>query len=85
VFKNPPGRFAGQLIETAGLKGTSVGDVQISEKHGNFFVNRGRATAADLLALIRIAQRRVEEVHNVHLEPEILMLGDWDREELADL
>ena len=62
VFKNPPGGFSGQLIETAGLKGTTVGGAQISEKHGNFFVNRGQATAADVLALVQIAQRRVEEV-----------------------
>lgn len=82
VFKNPYAVHAGRLIDTAGLKGTAVGDAQISTKHGNFFVNRGQARAADVVALIRLARRRVEEVHGVRLDTEILFVGDWDPESL---
>ncbi len=86
VFKNPgPGRYSGQLIEAAGLKGTAVGDMQISEKHGNFFVNKGRARAADVVALIRLARERVAEAHGVRLEPEILFAGDWAAGDLEGL
>ena len=85
VFKNPPGDFSGRLIDLAGLKGKAVGDAQISEKHGNFFVNRGSARASDVVALIRLAQQRVLEVHGVRLEPEILLVGDWPAEEIAGL
>jgi UDP-N-acetylmuramate dehydrogenase len=78
VFKNPaPDLAAGLLIDTAGLKGHAVGDAQISERHGNFFVNRGRARAADIVTLIRQARRRVQEVHGVHLDIEILLVGEW--------
>src|SRR5262249_5081415 len=82
VFKNPPGDFAGRFVEVAGLKGTAVGDAQISAKHGNFFVNRGRARAADVVALIRLARRRVLDASGVRLEPEILFVGDWRPEDL---
>jgi UDP-N-acetylmuramate dehydrogenase len=82
VFKNPYPDHAGRLIEVAGLKGTTVGEAQISLKHGNFFVNRGRATAADLVALVRLARRRVEAACGVRLETEILCVGDWRPEEL---
>ena len=58
VFRNPAPDFAGRLIDTAGLKGDSAGGAQISERHGNFFVNRGQAHAADVVALIRRARRR---------------------------
>ncbi|MBI3970998.1 MAG: UDP-N-acetylmuramate dehydrogenase [Chloroflexi bacterium] len=85
VFKNPPGDFSGRLIETAGLKGTAVGDAQISEKHGNFFVNRGSARAADVIALTRLARARAQDVHGVRLEIEILLAGDWPAEEVKDL
>ncbi|HEU5394560.1 MAG TPA: UDP-N-acetylmuramate dehydrogenase, partial [Candidatus Methylomirabilis sp.] len=71
VFKNPPGDFAGRLIEGAGLKGTRVGDAMISPKHGNFFLNLGRATARDVLALIALAQERVRERTGVSLELEV--------------
>ncbi|MGH2354840.1 MAG: UDP-N-acetylmuramate dehydrogenase, partial [Chloroflexota bacterium] len=67
------------------LKGTAVGDAQISLKHGNFFVNRGRATAADVIALIRLARQRVEGVHGVRLQIEILLTGDWPAEEVEGL
>lgn len=85
MFKNPSPQFSGQLIELAGLKGTSAGDAQISQKHGNFFVNRGHASALDVVRLIRIAQARVEQVHGVRLQVEILLTGDWPPEEIAGL
>ena len=82
VFKNPPSDHAGRLIDVAGLKGTTVGGAQISLKHGNFFVNRGQARAADVVSLIRLARRRVEEESGVRLETEILFAGDWAPEDL---
>ena len=82
VFKNPYPDHAGRLIEAAGLKGTAAGDAQISLKHGNFFVNRGRARAADVVALIRLARERVEAASGVRLETEILFAGDWRPEDL---
>lgn len=77
VFKNPPGDFAGRLIEGCGLKGTRQGDAMISDKHANFIVNLGAARAEDVLALIRLAQSTVLERHGVSLEPEVHMVGDW--------
>lgn len=74
VFKNPDkekGIFSGKLIEAAGLKGTQVGGAEISEKHGNFIVNRGGATAADILKLITLVQTKVKEQSGVELQPEI--------------
>jgi len=76
VFKNPPGDFAGRLIEAAGLKGIRVGDAQISTKHANFIVNRGRARASDILALIQLAQEKVAQEFGVHLELEIEVVGN---------
>ena len=74
VFKNPPGDYAGRLIEQAGLKGRTIGGAQISEKHANFIVNRGGATCADVLALIDLMQRTVYDRTQVQLEPEVQML-----------
>jgi UDP-N-acetylmuramate dehydrogenase len=76
VFKNPkPGEVhSGSLIEKAGLKGLRVGGAQISEKHGNFIVNRGRATAADILALITEVKKRVRDMSGIALEEEIVLL-----------
>lgn len=76
AFKRPEGYFAGKLIEDAGLKGFSVGDAQVSEKHAGFIINRGEATAADVEALIREIQKRVYENSGVMLEPEIRMTGE---------
>ena len=81
-LQEPPSDHAGRLIDVAGLKGTAVGGAQISLKHGNFFVNRGQARAADVVALIRLARRRVEEESGVRLETEILFAGDWAPEDL---
>lgn len=71
TFKRPVGHFAGALIEQCGLKGTSVGGAQVSEKHAGFIVNTGGATAADVLKLIELVQRTVRERTGVELEPEI--------------
>src|SRR3989442_1784236 len=75
VFKNPEGEPAGRLIETAGLKGAQVGDAQVSPLHANFIVNRGRATARDVLALIRKVGQTVEEKTGVTLQLEVKIVG----------
>jgi UDP-N-acetylmuramate dehydrogenase len=75
VFKNPPGDFAGRLIEAAGLKGRRVGGAEISSVHANFIVNRGGATAGDVLALIEEVRERVRERSGTALEPEVRILG----------
>lgn len=75
TFKRPEGFFAGKLISDAGLRGYRVGGAQVSEKHCGFVINRGGATAADVLALIRHVQDVVGQTFGVHLEPEIRMLG----------
>jgi len=77
MFKNPPGDYAGRLIEAAGLKGVRIGDAEISPLHANFFINHGRATASDIKALIDLAQRTVAEKSGVQLELEIELLGEW--------
>ena len=75
VFRNPEGDFAGRLIEAANLKGCRVGGAEISSMHANFIVNRGSATAADVLALIERAQTAVAEMHGIRLEPEVRIVG----------
>jgi UDP-N-acetylmuramate dehydrogenase len=77
IFRNPPGHFAGRLIEKAGLKGRRIGDAQISERHANFIVNLGKARAADVKALMDEIVARVEESSGMRLEPEVKLLGDW--------
>jgi UDP-N-acetylmuramate dehydrogenase len=77
MFKNPPGDYAGRLIEAAGLKGTQVGGAQISPVHANFFVNIGSAAASDVKALIDLAQERVRRCFGVELELEIELVGNW--------
>jgi len=77
TFKNPPGDYAGRLIEAAGLKGTRIGGAEISPVHANFIVNQGYATANDYYQLIRLVQRKVEEKFGVKLEPEIEFIGEW--------
>ncbi|HEY61796.1 MAG: UDP-N-acetylmuramate dehydrogenase [Anaerolineales bacterium] len=79
MFKNPVGDYAGRLIEAAGLKGTVVGDAMISDLHGNFFVNRGNASAMDIHRLIELARTKVEEMFGVHLELEIEYIGNWNK------
>lgn len=77
MFKNPPQDYAGRLIDEAGLKGYSVGAAQISERHGNFFVNLGGAKASDVRELIQVARSAVLERFGVKLELEIEFVGDW--------
>jgi UDP-N-acetylmuramate dehydrogenase len=76
VFKNPREIPAGRLIEEAGLKGIRTGDAQISEKHGNFIVNRGHATAGEILFLIALVQQRVFEATGHALETEVRIIGE---------
>jgi len=75
VFKNPPGSFAGQLIEAAGLKGERIGGAQISTTHANFIVNTGGATASDVISLIAKARALVRFRTGIVLEPEVQILG----------
>jgi UDP-N-acetylmuramate dehydrogenase len=75
TFKRPEGNFAGALIEQCGLKGVSVGGAQVSEKHAGFIINRGGATAADILSLIKHVQARVKAQTGVSLETEIRLIG----------
>jgi UDP-N-acetylmuramate dehydrogenase len=77
VFKNPPGDSAGRLIQAAGLKGTREGAAVISPLHGNFIVNEGGATAADVARLIERARAEVRRRFNAELEPEVEMVGRW--------
>lgn len=75
-FKNPAsGKPAGELIDLAGLKGKQIGDAAVSSKHANFIVNTGSASAADILALMRYVQKTVSDKFNVHLEPEVKIVG----------
>jgi UDP-N-acetylmuramate dehydrogenase len=80
VFINPPGYYAGKLIEEAGLKGISVGDAQISELHANFIINLGNAAAKDVLTLIHLVIERVLTQSGIKLETEVRIMG----EDLAD-
>jgi UDP-N-acetylmuramate dehydrogenase len=75
VFKNPPGAFAGKLIEAAGLKGERIGGAQISPIHANFIVNTGSATASDVISLIAKARALVRFRTGIVLEPEVKILG----------
>jgi UDP-N-acetylmuramate dehydrogenase len=77
IFKNPPGNFAGRLLEGAGLKGTRHGGAAFSEQHANFIVNLGGAHADDVRTLIEIARSKVKEQSGVLLEPEVRLVGDW--------
>ena len=81
TFKRPTGYFAGKLIDDAGLRGLRVGDAQVSEKHCGFVVNRGNATAADVLSLCAQVRERVREAFGVELELEVRRLGDFDAQE----
>lgn len=75
IFKNPEGSHAGKLVDQTGLKGIRVGDAEISRVHGNFMINRGNASSAEVLALINLARRRVREETGYCLEPEVLLWG----------
>ncbi len=80
MFKNPPGEAAGRLIDAAGLKGAQHGSAQISTRHANFFVTQPGVTAADIVALIRLARRTVRERFGIALALEIIPLGRWEQD-----
>jgi UDP-N-acetylmuramate dehydrogenase len=75
VFKNPPGDFAGRLIESVGLKGRRIGGAEISQLHANFITNLGGATAGDIQALIEEVQKQVYDATGIRLVPEVRILG----------
>ena len=77
VFRNPPGDYAARLIEVCGLKGRRNGGAQVSEKHANFIVNLGTATAADIENLIHTVQDIVRREKGILLEPEVRIAGDF--------
>ncbi|MGH2473267.1 MAG: UDP-N-acetylmuramate dehydrogenase [Candidatus Limnocylindria bacterium] len=77
IFRNPPGDFAGRLIEAAGLKGRAIGGATVSEKHANFIVNTSGATASDVRALMALIQQEVAKRFDVRLVPEVELVGDW--------
>jgi UDP-N-acetylmuramate dehydrogenase len=76
IFKNPPGEYAGRLVERVGLKGTRIGNAMFSSKHGNYIVNLGGARAADVLALVALARERVRDAAGVDLELEVKVVGE---------
>ena len=77
MFKNPNGDYAGKLIEASGLKGTRIGNAEISSLHGNFFINHANTRAEDIRALVELVQKTVKEKQGVELELEIEFVGDW--------
>lgn len=77
MFKNPDGDYAGRLIESSDLKGTRIGNAEISPLHGNFFVNHANTKAADIFALIQLVQKTVKEKQGVDLELEVELVGEW--------
>lgn len=79
IFKNPPGAHAGRLIESAGLKGKRIGGAMVSERHANFIVNVGEATAAEVKQLMDEIAQSVFQRDAIQLVPEIKLLGDWER------
>lgn len=76
IFKNPKGTPAGQLIDELGLKGHRIGNARVSEKHGNFIVNEGDATAAEVLALMAFIRDEVYEKRGIRLTPEVHIIGE---------
>jgi UDP-N-acetylmuramate dehydrogenase len=85
TFRNPPGDFAGRLIEAVGLKGHRVGSATWSDVHANFVSNLGGATARDVLALVNLARSRVKAAFGITLEPEVRLLGEFLAEDVEDL
>ena len=76
VFKNPPKHFAAQIIEELGLKGVRVGGARLSEKHSNWIVNEGGATAKDIQALMGLIKDKVKETLGIKLETEVKVVGE---------
>lgn len=75
-FKRPEGHFAGKLIQDSGMRGVSVGGAQVSELHSGFIINKGNATATDIIQLMELVQKKVYEKFGVSLEPEVRIIGD---------
>jgi UDP-N-acetylmuramate dehydrogenase len=73
IFKNPPGASAGRMIDELGLKGSHVGDARVSDRHANFFVNAGHASASDMLSLIADVRERVQKAYGLELEEEVIV------------
>ena len=84
LFKNPKNNSAGELLDDAGLKGFSIGDAKISEKHANFFINDGDATSKDMLMLIKKAHKEVKDKFNINLSLEVKLMG-FDADEIEGL
>ena len=84
LFKNPKNNSAGKLLDEAGLKGFSIGDAKISEKHANFFINDGDATSKDMLMLIKKAHKEVKDKFNINLSLEVKLMG-FNEEEIEGL
>lgn len=78
TFKRPVGGYAAALIQDAGLKGTSVGGAEVSEKHSGFIINKGGATATDVLQLMELVEEKVYEMSGIRLEPEVRIIGEDD-------
>jgi UDP-N-acetylmuramate dehydrogenase len=76
VFRNPPGDHAARLIESAGLKGRRIGGAEVSQKHANFIINTGGASALDIERLIDFVRDTVEHVHGIRLQPEVRVIGE---------
>ena len=76
MFKNPPGDYAARLIEACGLKGCQIGGAIVSEKHANFIVNLGHATAVDIENLIAHIQSRVQTEYGIDLQTEVCRIGE---------
>ncbi|MBI3485175.1 MAG: UDP-N-acetylmuramate dehydrogenase, partial [Acidobacteria bacterium] len=76
IFKNPPGASAGRMIDELGLKGFHVGDAWVSDRHANFFVNKGTASCADMLALIAAVREKVRSSYGIELEEEVVVWKD---------
>ena len=77
MFKNPPGDFAGRLIDASGMKGARVGTAEISTVHGNFIINTGDTRADDIRQLLELVQRTVWERSGIKLELEVELIGEW--------
>jgi UDP-N-acetylmuramate dehydrogenase len=82
TFRNPPGEFAGRLIEAVGLKGWRIGDAMWSDVHANFVVNVGAARARDVLALVSLARSRVQDRFGIVLETEVRLVGEFQADEI---
>jgi UDP-N-acetylmuramate dehydrogenase len=82
VFKNPPGDHAARLVEAIGGKELSVGNASVSTKHANFIVAKPGARAADVRDLIGLLQQRIEDQFGISLEPEVQLVGDFERQRL---